>query len=131
MKICYTLLAVLFLTQSTGCSTIFSGSRQKITIYSEQDSVNVTINDTDIGYAPVQVKLKRKKKYRILFEKEGHESQQVALERKFNYLMLMNIVWAHPVLWAITGGIDILTGAQWRQTPRRIIINLQPKFDKI
>lgn len=77
-KIGVLFLIVTFFVYS-GCATIFSGSKDEISLSSEPTNAKVLVNGQNEGKTPITLTLKKGKEYSIEFVKEGFESKTLRL----------------------------------------------------
>jgi hypothetical protein len=75
------LLTSVFLLQN--CATIMSGFRtsHKIPVTSNPSGAKIIVDGEEIGYAPLNLKLKRKKGHIIRIEKQGYNPVNISIER--------------------------------------------------
>ena len=71
----------VFLFQS--CATIIRGTSQKIPVTSNPIGAKIIVDGLEIGYAPLELNLKRKKKVQIIrIEKQGYNPLEIRITRK-------------------------------------------------
>lgn len=94
------------------CATVFSGSREDITINSNIEGAKVILAnrshfETPVGTTPCSVRAKRTTMY-VTFKKNGYKDATVKLRRGVNPMLFVNI----PCLTFFTGAIiDFADGA--------------------
>lgn len=143
---------VLVALLASGCATIVSGRHQKIRVTSAplRARVIVEYQKADGGQVssyetPAEIHLPRRKSdVRLRIEKEGFAPVEVALKRKANGMLALNV--ANPMIYgavitdgsagaragaiaAFIGvwiGVDVATGAAYRLAPSRIDVTLTP-----
>ena len=117
----YALIAVIAVS-STSCATIFTGTRQNVTINSTQPESEVYVNNAYKGKTPAKFKVNKKGKDEVItVKKEGYLSQDLKPQKGFNAISILNLL--NPIAW----GIDLLTGAVNRVTPNEYNVKLEPK----
>ncbi|WP_316743831.1 PEGA domain-containing protein [Pedobacter antarcticus] len=115
----YSLIAVIAVS-STSCATIFTGTRQNITINSTQPETEVFVNNAYKGKTPAKFKVNKKGKDEVItLKKEGFVSQELKPQKAFNAIAILNLF--NPLAWAI----DLLTGAVNRVAPNEYTIKLE------
>ncbi len=117
------LLAVSALTALTsGCATIVKGTTQEIPVASEPTGARVAVNGSPAGTTPTKVTLSRKQNHMITLEKEGYESESVALTKRMGGAVAGNIIAGGLVGW----GVDAVSGAQYNLHPETVNVRLRP-----
>lgn len=76
----------VFLFQS--CATIGRGTSQKIPVTSNPSGAKIIVDGEEIGHAPLNLKLKRKKSHVIQVEKPGYNPIEIRIARKISALRL-------------------------------------------
>ena len=75
------LVSSVFLFQN--CATIIRGTSQKIPVTSNPSGAKVTVDGKEMGYAPLILKLKKKKKSHVIrIEKQGYNPLEIRMARK-------------------------------------------------
>ena len=74
------LVITVFLFQN--CTTLIRGTSQKIPVTSSPSGAKIIVNEEEIGYAPLNLKLKRKKSHIIRIEKQGYNPLEIKITRK-------------------------------------------------
>ena len=65
------------------CATIISGTSQKIPVTSNPSGAKIIVDGEEMGYAPLELKLKRKKKSHVIrIEKQGYNPLEIRIVRK-------------------------------------------------
>ena len=67
----------VFLFQN--CATIISGTSQKIPVTSNPSGAKIIVDEKEIGYAPLNFKLKKKRNHIIRIEKEGYNPLEIRI----------------------------------------------------
>lgn len=96
-----------------GCSTLFKGTRQEISVNSTPPGASVFVNNVSFGQTPTVIDLKRNKQYTVLIELNGYKPYELTFDRKWNTTFYINI----PVIgWVV----DALSGAMYKLTPQEV-----------
>ena len=75
------IVSSVFFFQS--CATIIRGTSQEIPVTSNPQGAKIIVDGEEIGYAPLILKLKRKKKSHIIrVEKQGYNPLEIRITRK-------------------------------------------------
>ena len=74
----------VFLFQN--CATIIRGTTQKIPVTSNPIGAKIIVDGLEIGNAPIELKLKRKKNHLIRIEKQGYSPFEIRITRKSSLL---------------------------------------------
>ena len=74
------LVITVFLFQN--CTTLIRGTSQKIPVTSSPSGAKITVDGEEVGYAPLNLKLKRKKSHTIRIEKQGYNPLEIRIVRK-------------------------------------------------
>jgi len=69
----------IFLLQN--CATMVRGTRQEIPITSNPQGAKIIVDGEEMGYAPLNLKLKRKKNHIMRIEKEGFNPLEIRISR--------------------------------------------------
>ena len=112
-------LAVLSL-QFGGCASIIKGTTQQIPIASEPSGARVTVDGNPAGTTPTTVTLSRKQNHMITLEKEGFDTENVAVTKSIGGAVAGNIIAGGLIGW----GVDTMTGAQYNLHPETINVRL-------
>lgn len=113
------ILAVSFLT---GCATIVKGTTQEIPVASEPTGARVSVDGTSAGTTPTTVTLSRKSNHMVTIEKDGYQSESVAITKSMGAAVAGNIIAGGLVGW----GVDAVSGAQYNLNPTTVNVRLQP-----
>jgi hypothetical protein len=90
------------------CCTIFSGSKQRITINSNQPGATIKVDDKEVGTVPQNTLITKKKSHVIQISKEGYRSQSYTLTpNKINLLSMFNFfsLYIGTIIDAHTGAL--------------------------
>ena len=115
------LVALTIISMFCSCASILSGRKQNVHITSYPSGARIYVNGKDQGaITPSTVKLPRKKKVNLVFQKQGYEDGVMEQGASFNFTSLGNIV-----LGGIPGFlIDWGTGAIYKY-PKNISYTFQ------
>ncbi|MGJ3234831.1 PEGA domain-containing protein [Marivirga sp.] len=103
------ILAVIMI--STSCATLFTGTRQNVSIDSNPQGADIIIDGQNLGVTPAKIKVDRELDAllyggkEIQFELEGYKKLGYELDTRLNSVAIINFF--NPLFW----GIDIATGA--------------------
>jgi len=61
------------------CATIISGTSQEIPVTSNPSGAKIIVDGKEIGYAPLNLKLKKKRNHIIRIEKEGYNPLEIRI----------------------------------------------------
>ena len=77
------------------CATIIRGTSQKIPVTSNPTGAKIIVDGEEMGYAPLNLKLKRKKSHVIRIEKQGYNPLEIRTTRKTSagLSVFANIFW--------------------------------------
>ncbi len=104
------------------CATIFSGTKEDVSIDSDPPKAKIYVNDEYMGEAPVRTTLSRDKGYIITAKKEGYVDSSAGLSKRVN-----NLIWLNLLGGMLCWGIDYLTGAMWTFEKDHLIVKLERK----
>ena len=116
------LLAGSFLS---GCATIVKGTTQEVPVSSEPTGARVSVDGSAAGTTPTTVTLSRKSNHMVTIEKEGFQSESVAITKSMGAAVAGNIIAGGLVGW----GVDAVSGAQYNLHPSTVNVRLQPLAD--
>jgi hypothetical protein len=86
-----TILILLIFASTTGCATIFSGSKQTIVFTSNVSNVEVRVDGELRGKTPFAVALKPGyRAHEVTFTKVGYQPQTLSMPTRFNLLSLLS-----------------------------------------
>jgi hypothetical protein len=113
-----TAFAVLSLT---GCATLFSGTRDTITVDSTPQGATVLIDGLEMGRTPATFPLKRPGlgTKTVELRMAGYETRRFELQSDFNLVSILNLT--NPLAW----GVDVLTGSIKKYDPKNYSITMQ------
>ena len=148
------LVMSVFIFQS--CMTIMRGTYKKIPVTSIPSGAKIIVDGKEMGYAPLNLKLKRKSSHIIRIERQGYHTQEIQVARKCSLLMTLlgNYFLGATVGALVTnlfisetegdtpfliGGLlgfgvhiitDFSTGATYDLLPKALVITLLQKEEK-
>lgn len=97
---------ILLSLLASGCSSIISGTTQKVTITSNINGADVIINGTPVGKTPVTTRVKREKNVHITVRKEGYSDYNSVTETKLDPWF-----WGNIIIGGVFGSTtDLATG---------------------
>lgn len=114
------IVPVLAVGLLTGCATVITGTNQAVTIDSNVQGANVSIEGNQVGVTPFSGKIPRKRESIAVVSKPGYTSQPITLTTSFNPLTIISIC-----CWDL-GTTDCITGACWEYSPNSYYVNLRP-----
>jgi hypothetical protein len=110
------LLAGLTLATSSGCAFLSKGAKQTVIVRSTPSGATASINGTEVGVTPFQVKLRRDEVFRIDLAKNGFAPESaVILPSSEEYD-------ARLLRW----GLDYQLGAATDLVPDELALELKP-----
>lgn len=110
----------------SGCATIFSGTNDTIVFESEPAGARVLIDGVDQGVTPLTTSVKRSLGgVDVTYRLDGYETRTFDLGQEFNTVTIANI-FCLAGFW-VCGGIDVLTGAVMKYSPRSYNITLDAR----
>jgi hypothetical protein len=96
---------------NSSCATLFTGTRQNVSIDSNPQGADIIIDGQKMGTTPAKIKVDRELDAllyggkKIQFELEGYKKLGYELDARLNTVSIINFF--NPLFW----GIDIATGA--------------------
>ena len=117
----YGLMWVLACSFLTGCGTLIHGTTQQVSFESNPPGATVRLTDGTHLTTPQIAQLRRAQDHTVTIEKEGYESERIAINRDFNWgaSIFGNILWITPGII-----VDVLAGGAWTLNPEHINVNL-------
>lgn len=105
----------------SGCATLFSGTKDTLTIDSNPSGASVLIDGIEMGRTPATFPLKRPGlgSKTVMLRLEGYEPRTFELQTDFNLVSILNLT--NVVAW----GVDILTGAVKTYSPKNYTITME------
>ncbi|WP_347219473.1 PEGA domain-containing protein [Chryseobacterium sp.] len=109
---------------TTSCATIFTGTRDKITFNSSPEGAKVMHKGEEKCVTPCTAPISRSlSKQIVTIEKEGFQPQEIKLDKNFNAVTLLNILFGG----AIGVGIDAATGSLTKYSAKKYDVELEVK----
>ena len=134
----------------TGCATILGGRSQDIEVTSSPPGAKVFINGEQRTTTPGVISLQRRGSHILRIEREGYEPIEMKMRRSMSGWILADILYGAAVfgVWfaALLGetgvggiifwnglpplGIDLITGAAFKQLPDKVHVELLNQINK-
>ena len=110
----YAAIIITSVSLFNACATIFSGTKQKVSLTTNPQGARVYVNGVDKNViTPCEVKVPRKSSITYTFQKDGYEDGNVKQSGTFNAMVVGNLIFG-----GIPGGlIDYASGA-WYKLPK-------------
>ncbi|KFF14866.1 hypothetical protein IW15_05380 [Chryseobacterium soli] len=109
---------------TTSCASMFTGTKDSISFTSTPDGAKVIHKGIEKCTTPCTADIPRSlSKQMVTFEKEGFVSKEVKLQKNFNAVTLLNILFGG----AIGVGIDAATGSLTKYSPKAYTVELEAK----
>lgn len=102
-----TLLGVLLLS-SSGCATLFSGSKESVSINSDPSGATILIDGIEMGRTPATLHVRRAGlgSKTVTLRMPGYQDRSFVLQSTFNAVSLVNVFfWPGFIVDALTGSI--------------------------
>jgi hypothetical protein len=114
------LCLIMLCTQS--CATLFTGTKDVITINSVPEGAKVQVDGIDQGRTPVTIPVQRSLNGRtVTLQADGYEMRTLRLQQEFNAVSILNLL---SILgWAI----DLATGSVMKYSPLGYTVELDEK----
>ncbi|MFM2251413.1 MAG: hypothetical protein RLZZ358_2343 [Bacteroidota bacterium] len=113
-------LIALFLM--TGCATIFTGTKDRITFTSSPSGATIYKDGVEICTTPCNYRVKRSlNDTEVEFKLDGYETRLITLDKEFNLVSIINL--GNLFGW----GIDALSGAVMKYDRKSYDIKLSPE----
>ena len=109
-KMVTALLVTSAMVLVTGCSTIFKGTTQVVTITSDPSNADVLVDGNNMGKTPLSVSLKKNAYTSMTVKKSGYNSQIKALQKTYDPVTLINVFWDLSTT-------DLISGAAYEYQP--------------
>lgn len=115
-------LVILSTILLQGCSSIVSGTTQKISVNSNVKGAEVFLNGKPIGKTPViNAVVKRQESHSLMIKKDGYKDHVQTLHTRFD-----NWFWGNIILGGVVGSTtDALSGTTHLLDPDSIYIELE------
>lgn len=123
-KILYYVLTVSMMISVTSCATIFTGTKDTITFNSKPEGAKVVFQGVEKCVTPCSTEFQRSLGKRLVeIKKEGYETKELKLEKNFNAVTLVNILFGGIIGF----GIDLGTGSFLKYDPKTYSTELSEK----
>ncbi|QOW11416.1 PEGA domain-containing protein [Kaistella flava (ex Peng et al. 2021)] len=119
----YASVAIIAISM-TSCATIFTGTKDSITFNSTPEGAKVVHKGIEKCVTPCTVDITRSlSKQMIEIKKEGYETKEVKLDKDFNPVTLVNLLFGGIIGF----GIDLGSGSFVKYADKSHKIELAPK----
>lgn len=123
----YRRLAALLALANSGCATMVHGRTQIVPVTSMPPGATVTLQPGGESLTtPGSLVLARKSSYVARISKPGYVPLDITLRSTASSALWRNLVWIHPVGWAVGIGIDLGNGSGYELEPESISVTLPP-----
>lgn len=123
MKVLLIAVSALTLLAATGCSTIVKGKDQVVTINSNIEDAQITVNGVPVGKTPFTGPILRDSKTVVSVSKDGYVTKTVTLDTAIE-----PIFWGNIIIGGVLGSTtDMSTGSMYKYAPATIQIDLEKK----
>lgn len=123
MKALIIAVSALALLATTGCSTIIKGKDQVVTINSNVEDAQITVNGVPVGKTPFTGPILRNSKTVVGVSKDGYVTKNVTLDTSIE-----PIFWGNIIIGGVLGSTtDASTGSMYKYAPATIQIDLEKK----
>ncbi len=111
------------LVMLTGCSTIMSGTTQQVSVNSNIQGADVTIDGVSLGRTPVMnARIKRKDSSFMMVKKEGYKDAQQVLNTRLD-----NWFWGNFIIGGFLGSTtDMASGTTHLLDPNTLFVQMEP-----
>lgn len=115
-------IALSYILSTTSCATIFTGSKDSITFNTQPEGAKVVFQGVEKCVTPCTTEFHRTLgKRSVEIKKEGFETKELKLEKNFNAVSLLNILFGGLIGF----GIDLGTGAFLKYDPKTYSVELK------
>lgn len=123
MKKIFTVACALsVILSTTSCATIFTGSKDSITFNTKPEGAKVIFQGVEKCVTPCTTEFQRTLgKRTVEIKKDGFESKEVKLEKNFNAVTLVNLIFGGVIGF----GIDLATGSFLKYDPKTYTVELK------
>lgn len=104
-----------------GCASIVKGTTQAIPVSSSPTGADIRLDGNRVGQTPGSIEVKRKSDHLMTIEKEGYQTESIAITRNVGGAVFGNILAGGLIGW----GVDAMSGAQYNLTPATISLTLK------
>jgi len=98
----------IFLFQN--CATIGRGASQKIPVMSNPSGARIIVDGKEMGYAPLNLKLKKKQGHIIRIEKQGYNPLEIRIARKTSTARVALSFFGSVISGCVGAGVGFLVG---------------------
>lgn len=81
IRLLLVVIGIAAVSLCTGCATIVKGTTQEVPVSSEPTGARVSVDGTAAGTTPTTVTLSRKANHMVTIEKDGYQSESVAITK--------------------------------------------------
>lgn len=109
------------------CATLFTGTKDNITINSDPEGAKIMIDGIDYGRTPATVSVTRPGfgDKQVTLQLEGYETRTFTLQKEFNTIAILNL--GSILGWAV----DIASGSVTRYSPKHYEMELRQKTQSL
>lgn len=116
------LVPIFALLIFSSCSTVINGTTQKITVTSNVQGAEVTMNGTVIGRTPITTRVKRENTVHLIVRKDGYKDYQQQLVTKLDPWF-----WGNILIGGLLGSTtDTVSGSTHLIDPETIFVQMEP-----
>jgi hypothetical protein len=123
IRLSFSVLVLITLGLIQGCSSVINGQTQKISINSNVQGAEVTIDGVNVGRTPlINARIKRKDTSYLIVKKEGYRDYQQTLQTKLDPWF-----WGNIIIGGVLGSTtDTVAGTTHLLDPDTLFIQLEP-----
>lgn len=100
------ILGVAILTLALcGCASVLKGTSQTVTFTSTPDGAEVLVDGLSRGVTPLSISLKKNQYSTVMVKKAGYATISRPLDKKYDGIALLNVVWDSSTTDLITGAV--------------------------
>ncbi len=115
-------IALSIVLSTTSCATIFTGSKDSITFNTHPEGAKVVFQGVEKCVTPCTAEFGRTLgKRSVEIKKDGFETKELKLEKNFNAVSLLNILFGGIIGF----GVDLGTGAFLKYDPKTYSVELK------
>jgi len=118
-SIILSLLAVV-MALTSGCASVISGSTQSMTIDSNPQGAEVSIDGAYVGITPLSLKIEKNKKETVSVRKNGYRPVSRDMTKQMDPVTILSVFWDFSTT-------DFITGAAMEYEPNSYFFELQKK----
>lgn len=113
--------AILLVTFTAGCGTMFGGTSQNVRVASSPDNAEVEVEDGATHRTPTTLDLERGSEYVLEIDKEGYEAREVEINKSMRGGILALDILFTGLLGVV---VDAATGGWYSLSPERVDVSL-------